>query len=61
MPFLVAPQDMADRIKIREMEDKLIKKGAMKESERMEFKNNSKMIALSSASYTFENLFKRRT
>ena len=58
MPFLVAPQDMADRIKIREMEDKLIKKGAMKESERMEFKNNSKMIALSSASYTFENLYK---
>ncbi len=58
MPFLVAPQDMADRIKIREMEDKLIKKGAMKENERMEFKNNSKMIALSSASYTFENLYK---
>ena len=58
MPFLVAPQDMADRIKIREMEDELIKKGAMKESERMQFGNNSKMIALSSASYTFENLYK---
>ena len=58
MPFLVAPQDMADRIKIREMEDKLIKKGAMKSDDRMEFINNSKMIALSSASYTFENLYK---
>ena len=58
MPFLVAPQDMKERIKIREMEDKLIKSGKMKESDRIEFKNNSKMIALSSASYTFENLYK---
>lgn len=58
MPFLVAPQDMAERIKIREMEDELIKKGQMKEEDRMEFENNSKMVALSSASYTFENLYK---
>ena len=58
MPFLVAPQDMKERIKIREMEDKLIRANRMKESERIEFKNNSKMIALSSASYTFENLYK---
>ena len=27
MAFLVAPQDMADRINIREMEEELIKKG----------------------------------
>jgi len=58
MPFLVAPQDMKERIKIREMEDDLIDKGLMKEEERMVFENNSKMIALSSASYTFENLYK---
>ena len=58
MPFLVAPQDMKERIEIREMEDGLIEKGLMKESDRMEFTNNSKMIALSSASYTFENLYK---
>lgn len=58
MPFLVAPQDMAERIKIREIENDLISKGLMKEEERMQFENNSKMIALSSASYTFENLFK---
>ena len=58
MPFLVAPQDMKERIEIREMEDSLIEKGLMKESERMKFENNSKMIALSSASYTFENLYK---
>ena len=58
MPFLVAPQDMAERIKIRELESELISQGVMKEEDRMVFQNNSKMIALSSASYTFENLFK---
>ena len=58
MPFLVAPQNMKERIEIRETEDKLIKEGVMKESERIVFENNSKMIALSSASYTFENLYK---
>lgn len=58
MPFLVAPQDMSERIKIREMEDGLIKAGKMEENQRMVFENNSKMVALSSASYTFENLYK---
>ena len=58
MPFLVAPQDMKERLKIREMEDNLIEQGLLGEEERMVFENNSKMIALSSASYTFENLFK---
>ena len=58
MPFLVAPQDMAERIKIREMEDELIAKGDMEEKHRIVFRNNSKMIALSSASFSFENLYK---
>ena len=58
MPFLVAPQNMKERLEIREMEDKLIKDGHMAEEDRMEFENDSKMIALSSASYTFENLYK---
>ena len=58
MPFLVAPQNMKERIEIREMEDKLIESGHMKEEDRMVFENDSKMIALSSASYTFENLYK---
>jgi len=58
MPFLVAPQNMKERIQIREIEDKLIAEGLMKEDERMIFPNKSKMIALSSASYTFENLYK---
>ena len=58
MPFLVAPQNMKERLEIREIEDQLIKEGKMTEDERFVFENTSKMIALSSASYTFENLFK---
>jgi hypothetical protein len=50
MPFLVAPQNMKERIEIREMEDKLIGSGHMTEEERIVFDNDSKMIALSSAS-----------
>jgi hypothetical protein len=49
---------MKERIEIREIEDSLIEKGMLKEEERVQFENDSKMIALSSASYTFENLFK---
>jgi len=58
MPFLIVPQDIKERISIREQEDDLISQGVMTEADRMEFKNSSKMIALSSASYTFENLYK---
>ena len=58
MPFLVAPQNMKERLEIRQQEDELIKKGLMTEDERLEFENKTRMIALSSASYTFENLFR---
>ena len=58
MPFLVSPQDLKKRLQVREREDDLIKKGLMKEEDRQVFKNNTKMLALSSASYTFENLYK---
>lgn len=58
IPFLVAPQDMKERIEIREMENELIQKNLLEEKDRIVFENNSKMIALSSASYTFENLYK---
>jgi hypothetical protein len=61
MPFLTSPQNVAERIKIRTQEDALIKKGLLKEEDRIKFKNSSKMIALSSASYTFENLYKTYT
>ena len=58
MPFLVAPQNMKERLEIREIEDQMIKEGKMKKEDRYVFENTSKMIALSSASYTFENLYK---
>lgn len=58
MPFLVAPQNLGERLKVREMEDKLIEQGLMKEEDRMQFENQTKMVALSSASFTFENLYK---
>jgi len=57
MPFLAAPQDMEERIKIRNIEDSLIKQGLLSEKERIKFENTTKFIALSSASYTFENLY----
>lgn len=56
-PFLVAPQDQANRIRIRRKENDLIARGLMKEEEREKFVNKTKMIALSSASFTFENLY----
>jgi hypothetical protein len=58
MPFLTAPIDIEQKVKIREMEAELISKGLMKEEDRMIFDNKVKMIGLSSASYTFENLYK---
>ena len=57
MPFLVSPQDQAKRKEIRERENILIKKGEMQESERIVFENKAKLIGLSSASYTFQNLY----
>lgn len=57
IPFLVSPQDLTERIKIRELENALIKEGLLNEENKLEFENTAKMIALSSASYTFENLF----
>jgi hypothetical protein len=61
MPFLVAPQNIKERMEIREMEDKLISEGLMKEEDRMVFENTSKMLVFSSASFTFENLYKTYT
>lgn len=58
MPFLASPQNLAEIIAIKKSEDELIKAGKMQESERMIFPNTSKMIGLSSASFTFENLYR---
>jgi hypothetical protein len=59
MPYLSVPQDVEKRIKIRAKEDQLIKHGLLKEEERIQFKDNSKLIALSSASYTCEYLYRK--
>lgn len=56
-PFLSVPLDIDERMEIRELEDSLIAEGRLQESQRIKFTNMSKMVALSSASYTFENLY----
>lgn len=56
-PFLTAKQSNPESEKIRRAEDVLIKEGKMKESERRKPKSNS-IIALSSASFKFEDLYK---
>lgn len=56
-PFLSSPLDIEERIKIRELEDKLIEENLLTEDKRVQFENTSKFIALSSASFTFENLY----
>ena len=58
MPFLSSPRDVSDRIRTRKLEDELIKKGLLHEDNRQIFENTSQMIALSSASYTFEHLYR---
>lgn len=58
MPFLIAPSDIGGRLKIREAEDELVKEGKITEEERVVFPHTSRMIALTSASYTFENAYR---
>ena len=57
MPFLVAKTDVKEQIKIQQMEDELIRRGKMKEEERMAYESKKRIILLSSASYEFEFLF----
>ena len=59
IPYLVVPKDVKRRKQIREKEDKLITDGIMTETERTKFKNEAKLIALSSASYTCEYLYRK--
>lgn len=59
MPYLVAPQDIKERLKIRAREDELIRKGLMNESQKTVFENKAKLVALSSASYKCEYLYRK--
>jgi hypothetical protein len=57
IPFLSSPRDVGERIRIRRLEEELIQKGLLHPDNRQIFENTSQMLALSSASYTFEHLF----
>lgn len=59
IPYLVVPKDIRRRKQIREREDELIKRGLITEAERTQFPNEAKLIALSSASYTCEYLYRK--
>lgn len=58
-PFLVAvpEKEIQRRQSIRAREDRAIQRGTMKEEERAKFGSDSKMIILSSASYSWQDLF----
>ena len=56
-PFLAVVQEPQKRKEIYDLESKLIARGEMKEEDRHQFESN-KLIALSSASYKFEYLYK---
>ncbi len=57
LPFLSVVQNPTEREKVKKLEDKLIAQGKMEEKDRYVWPNN-KLIALSSASYKFEYLYK---
>lgn len=59
MPFLVVPQNLTEKQIIRAKEDELIRRGVLKEEERMVFPNRAKFIGLSSASFKCEYLYKK--
>lgn len=59
IPYLVVPKDIRRRKQIREREDELVKKGIITDAERTKFPNEAKLIALSSASYTCEYLYRK--
>jgi len=57
LPFLSVVQNPTEREKVKNAEDRLISAGKLKEEDRTVWRSN-KLIALSSASYKFEYLYK---
>jgi hypothetical protein len=57
-PFLSSPRDAAWRIRVQKLEEGLIKTGALHPNNKTIFENAAQMIALSSASYQFQHLYK---
>lgn len=58
VPFLSAKDNVQEQLEIQEIEDELIKSGDMKEEDRTILGTDKKIIALSSASYDFEFLYR---
>ena len=56
-PFLASNLSLTEQAQITELEDQLIKDGALREEERTVFEKN-KLIICSSASFQFEHLYK---
>jgi hypothetical protein len=56
-PFLVARSDIKEYQRIKRKEDILVQKGLISHSERTPLTNKTKMISLSSASFTFNYLY----
>lgn len=56
-PFLVARSDIKEYQRIKRKEDLLVKKGLISNKDRTPLTNKTKMIALSSASFTFNYLY----
>lgn len=56
-PFLVASGNITEKLRIREIEDDLVERGIIKDSDRRESASTSKMILLSSASYQAEYFY----
>jgi hypothetical protein len=56
-PFLLSKNNVQEQLKIKEYEDALVKKGVIKEEDRMILESEKKMIILSSASFEFEYLY----
>jgi hypothetical protein len=59
IPYLVVPKDLTRRKRIREQENDLIERKIITEADRTVFENKAKLIALSSASYKCEYLYRK--
>ena len=58
MPFLVAKANVKQQLEIKEYEDRLIAAGKLKEEDRTVLNSGKKILALSSASFSFEYLYR---
>jgi len=58
-PFLVSNNNIKEQLQTKELEDRLINEGKMKEEDRTIFESDIKVLYLSSATYQFEDMYKQ--